>query len=110
MTAGSDMEKYMSFPLCDLLVKECGMCKILSLTFKQLLVVHSVRENPDELRLRLGMELLDVAIQLEYGPKQFIVSLVESSYRAVYSGLSGVRLSCCSGMSTLFEYTMLLSY
>ena len=99
MSVGSSEEKYPSFPVSELLFLQCGMCKILSLTFKQLLAVYSVREDIDEYRLRVGADIRDVAIELEYGPKQLTVSLAGLSVPCLYSGLSGVRLSCCSGMS-----------
>ncbi len=99
MSFGASREKYPSFPVSELLFSECGMCKILSLTFKQLLAVYSVRENIDEYRLRVGVDIQDVMIELEYGPRQLTVSLAGLSIPCLYSGLSGVRLSCCSGMS-----------
>ena len=99
MSFGASREKYPSFPVSELLFSGCGMCKILSLTFKQLLAVYSVREGQDEFRMRLGANIRDVKIELEYGPKQLTVSLAGLNLQCQYSALSGVRLSCCSGMS-----------
>ena len=98
MGSSSARETQRAFPLSELAVLECGICKIINLVFRQLLAVYSVREGLDEMLMRLGLDLRDVKIELEYGSEQLIVALESQHYEGLLAGMSGVSLSCCSGM------------